>query len=249
MLVCALRPVLRLVSVVALVVVGLVAPTPQAGAHPFGDPSVAEVDLIAPDTVRVTWRFGMTDDLTYLAQWLDLLPADRFMLDGGVFFEPQDQELLAGSTAFVDYLLEQVSTTTAAGECTGTIVEISHLVDAGVTLDFRCPGAVSEADVRLAMLTDMNPAYKTMATGPEGQRRVYDGTQPAHAWALTGSAADLSTTSDPGRSAAVQVGGVLGALALVGLLGGLIWRRRRVREHGVAQPASRRASAGTGGTR
>ncbi|GGO73653.1 hypothetical protein GCM10012276_19800 [Nocardioides deserti] len=229
---CALRLVLRLVSVVgALVVIGTVTPTPHAAAHPFGDPSVAQVDLEAPDTVRVTWRFGMSDDLTYLAQWLDLLPPERFMLDGAVFFEPADQDLLATSTAFADYLLEQVSVTTADGACTGTVVDIAHLVDAGVTLDFACPGTVSEAQVELAMLTDMNPAYKTMASGPEGQKQVYDGGQETHVWALAAAGgAGTSTAPDLGRSAAVQTGSVLGAVALVSVLGGLVWHRRREKQ-------------------
>lgn len=227
MFVCALRPLLRLVAVVSSLLLGcVVVPAPRAEAHPFGDPSVAEVALSAPDTVRVTWRFGMSDDLTHLALWLDLLPAERVMLDGAVFFEPADQQLLATAPAFTDYLLEHVAVTTSAGDCSGSVVDIADLVDAGATLDFTCPDVVSEARVDLAVLTDMNPAYTTMASGPAGQKQVYDGEQPSHAWALGSVDGGAPTSPELGRSAVLQVGGVLGTVAVGGLLGGLLWYRR-----------------------
>jgi len=206
------------------VVVGVAAP---AQAHPFGDPQTVTLRLGAPDVVRVHWRVGMEDDLTYLAQDLDLLPADRVMLDGAVDHSDADPALLEDSPALDAYLLEHITVSSSGRGCVGSVVDKDDLLDDGVTLDYRCADAVTSADVRVSMLTDLSPAYTTMATGDGGERAVYDGTHPDHTWSL-GPASEVREAR-LGASALVQLGTVtLGLLALA-LVVGLLFLRRRGR--------------------
>ncbi|GLX02966.1 hypothetical protein [Microtetraspora sp. NBRC 16547] len=229
--------------VVALAALGLTAfgPTGSAAAHPFGDPQTAEISVIGVDRVRVHWKVGMVDDLTYLAMYLGLLPDDRVMLDGAVFFDDSDPALLQRSPAFEDYLLEQITVTADAARCAGVVADKSDVLNDGATLEFTCSEPVTEVDVRVSMLTDLNPAYKTLASSPDGQKAVYDGNLTSHSWTLATMAGETEG-SDLGRSAAVQMSLVgLGVLALAGAVAGLVWFRRRSRR----KPAEATASTGS----
>ncbi|UMG91148.1 hypothetical protein [Nocardioides sp. TF02-7] len=114
----------------------------------------------------------------------------------------------------------------------------------GARLEFTCAVPVTAASVTVRTLTDLHPAYRTLATGPDGQRAVYGSTTETHRFELpagpaTSPAADPADVEDPatqaddhlGRSAALQLGGVLGALLLAGLTAALVARRRRSQAH------------------
>lgn len=205
------------------------APAP-AQAHPFGPPQQAAVDL-APGSegiVRVRWRVGGTDDLTLLGISLGLLPESRRMMDGAVFFEDADAQALAESPLFAEYLLRQVTVSAAGGACRGTVEDVSQLATKGVTLHFACAEAPVDPEVRISLLTDLHPEYRTLATGPDGQRAVYADGADTHEWQLTAGAQAEIGASDggsAGHSAAIQLGGVLGGGAVVAL--GLVLGRRR----------------------
>lgn len=205
----------------------LVAP---AQAHPFGPPQQAAVDLApgSESTVRVRWRVGGTDDLTLLGISLGLLPESRRMMDGAVFYQDADAAALASSPVFADYLLRHVTVRSAGASCAGTVDDVSGLATSGVTLLFACTSRPERPEVAISLLTDLHPEYRTLATGPQGQRAVYAGGTAAHAWRLepgAEAAIGAGEAGAAGRSAAVQLGAVLGTGAL--LATGVVLGRRR----------------------
>ncbi|MEV6375148.1 hypothetical protein [Micromonospora musae] len=208
------------------------APVPAA-AHPFGDPQTVDVarDEQRPDVVRVRWRVGGPDDLTLLGVSLGLLPKDRVLSDGNVDYQYTDPGLVGASEKFPAYLLERITVTAGGQPCVGSVEPPRALARAGATADFTCPGPVDTATVRMRMLTDLNSAYRALATGPNGQREVYDSVQESHDWVLTGGPAAQRTNL--GRSAAVQLAAVAaGALSVV--IVALVLLRRFNRRRKVA---------------
>ena len=220
-----------LVGCLALVALGLVL-APPASAHPFGDPQTLEVSTEGDD-VRLRWKVGGTDDLTALTQHLGLLPADRVLLDGAVLYEDGDGELLSSSPDFAGYLLDRLRVSTRGVACPGELLPVTDLAAEGAVLSFDCgAGAgqgVDEVELEARTLTDLHPDYRTLATGPDGQRAVYDGEHPEHTWALTGA---TSTAASPARSAVVQLGSVVG-LVVAGGVGSAFYVRRRGRREGA----------------
>ncbi|MEN3615042.1 hypothetical protein AAH979_36615 [Plantactinospora sp. ZYX-F-223] len=208
------------------------APAP-AEAHPFGDPQTVAIapDQQRPEVVHVRWKVGGLDDLTLLGVSLGLLPQDRVMLDGAVFYQDSDAAALTTSDRFTTYLRNQITVTSAGQPCTGSVQPPGDLARTGATVDYTCPGPVGTVTVAVRMLTDLHPAYRTLATGPGGARAVYESGKDSHDWVLGEAAApaDPSATGTQeqqlGRSAAVQIGAVLGGVLLVALGGLLLFRR------------------------
>ena len=212
------------VLAVAASITALPAP---ATAHPSGDPQTVSIarDDKRPEIVRVRWRVGGPDDLTLLGVSLGLLPPDRVLLDGAVDYRTTDPAVLASSERFSAYLLKQITVSDGTRRCLGTVAESKALARAGATVDYTCPGPVDTATVAVRMLTDLNPAYRAVATGPDGQRAVYASGADSHDWALTG--VPVAGRSERGRSAAVQLAAVVVGAALVAV--GVLLVSRRVR--------------------
>jgi hypothetical protein len=208
----------------------LAVPAP-AVAHPFGDPQTVAVvlDQDHPDVVRVKWRVGGLDDLTVLGVALGVLPRDRVMLDGAVFFRDSDAAAIGPSDKFAGYLLKQITVTSGGQACAGSVEPPADLARTGVTIGYACPGPVGTATIAVRMLTDLNPAYRTLATGPSGQRAVYGQGQSTHDWTM--GDAPATGGAHLGRSAAVQIalvaGGVLLAAAAALVLARRLTRRKR----------------------
>jgi hypothetical protein len=221
------RLAVLLLGCVAMTALGL-AVAPSASAHPFGDPQTIEVSTEDGD-VRLRWKVGGTDDLTALALHLDLLPADRVLLDGAVLFEDGDGERLASSPDFTDYLLDRVHVTSGGAACPGEVLPVGDLAADGAVLSFACGADPDEVEVEARMLTDLHPDYRTLASGPRGQRTVYDEDHPEHTWSLSGASA---AAGSPAHSAAVQLGSVLG-VAAAGGVGAAFYVRRRGRREGA----------------
>jgi hypothetical protein len=205
----------------ALAVTVSAAPT-RAAAHPFGDPQTVLISLDGthPEIVHIRWKVGGLDDLTLLGVSLGLLPRDRVMLDGAVFFQPSDAATIGASSQFAAYLLKRISLVSAGRACPGTVQPPADLARSGVTVDYACPAAVGTVTVTVRTLTDLNPAYQTLATGPNGARAVYATGQDTHDWVL-------GATTHPARAAAVQIGLVAGASLLAVVLVLLVVRRRQ----------------------
>ncbi|MEU8000335.1 hypothetical protein AB0B66_04065 [Catellatospora sp. NPDC049111] len=210
----------------------LLAPAPVQ-AHPFGDPQTVAIaaDAARPEVVHVRWKVGGVDDLTLLGVSLGLLPQDRVMLDGAVFYQDSDAAAIGPSTEFSAYLLKQITVTSNGLACAGAVAPPNDLARTGVTIDYTCAGPVGTVAVAVRTLTDLNPAYRTLATGPGGARAVYTSDQASHDWVLGDAPAQAAP--DLGRSAAVQITAVVGGVLVAAVAALLVWRwsgrrRRRV---------------------
>ncbi|MBM0232245.1 hypothetical protein JNW91_10460 [Micromonospora sp. STR1_7] len=200
-------------------------------AHPYGYPQTVTIaaDADRHEVVRLTWKVGGVDELTLLGVKLGLLPQERVMLDGAISVQASDPTVLGPSEQFASYLLKQMTVSSGGHACAGAVEPPSDLVGSGVDVDYRCPGSVGAARIEIRMLSDLDPAYQTVATGPQGQRQVYGPGRYAHDWAL----GDAPVAGDPGhdRSIAPRI-----ATAVVGVLlvvAAVLLLRRRARRRRV----------------
>ncbi len=199
----------------------------SAAAHPFGDPQTVKVALTSANVVRVHWKVGGLDDLTLLGVALGLLPKDRVMLDGAVFFRPSDAAAVGLSRQFADYLARRITVTTEGTNCVGKVQPPKDVATTGALVDYTCPGPVGAAVISVQTLTDLDPNYETLATGPAGERAVYAANRPSHEWVL--GSVQQAPHQTTGRSAAIQLTAVLGGVLLAAGAGLLVvrrWRRR-----------------------
>lgn len=222
--------------VVLLMVAGVLAiGGSPAQAHPFGDPQTVAVEA-AGEVVTVEWRVGGLDDLTLLGIELGVLPPDRVMLDGAIMFEDGDTAAVSESEELRTYLLDRIDVVSDGAACAGDVIEVGDLAEDSARLEFTCAGPVRTASVTARMLTDLHPAYRTLATGPDGQRAVYETGADTHDFVVgdgtvtetgaTSAAASTTAQQDVGRSAAAQLGAVGGAVLLIVVGGALVLRRR-----------------------
>lgn len=226
----------------------------RLAAHPFGDPQTVEIarEGSDPAVVHVTWKVGAADDLTLLGIHLGVLPEDRVLLDGAIQYDAADAALVSKAPELEAYLLDHVAVTTGGTGCSGSVAAVGDLIDEGADLAFTCDSAPASATVEVTTLTDLHPAYRTLATGPDGQHQVYAAGTASYDWTLgtapvgstdsTGST--TATTGDApaeaslgtGQSAALQIGGVLGAVLLLAGIGSLVVRARRRRTPSTPTP-------------
>ncbi|MFG2050773.1 hypothetical protein ACGFIW_25490 [Micromonospora sp. NPDC048935] len=161
--------------------------------------------------------------------------SDRVLLDGAVDYRATDPGVIASSELCTACLLRQVTVVDGTRACLGAVAESAALARIGATVDYTCPGPVDTVTVAVRTLTDLNPAYRAAATGPDGQRAVYGAGEDSHDWILDGTPAVVSTRRGsgaavppglPGIGAATLVGGALVIAAAVLLVSR---RRRRLR--------------------
>jgi hypothetical protein len=219
------RSFVVVVSAALCVLVGTLVGAPVAAqAHPFGSPLTATVTSnAAHDEVRVQWMPGASDDFIYLAVGLGLDDRDRSLEKGALLYVKRDADRLAASPVFRDYLLEHVAVRSGGRPCVGRVVSTERIVADGVGLAFDCAAGSSQVDLAISMMTDLHPAYRTLATGPGGERFVYDVDHGEHRWDLAATAG----VSDAARSAVVQLSLVLAVLAVGAATALLVVRRRR----------------------
>ncbi|GIJ30373.1 hypothetical protein Vqi01_55350 [Micromonospora qiuiae] len=177
-----------------------------ASAHPFGPPQQIKVAGEGDHEVRVRWLVGGTDDLTLLGVALGVLSQDRVLLDGAVVYEPADGAALAGAPEFADYLTERITVTQDGRPCAGEAGVAGDLASGGADVLFTCPEPVSRVIVTSRMLTDLHPAYRTLARGPDGQKVVYDGTHESAEWTVgTGTGTGTGTGAGTGAGTGSRV--------------------------------------------
>ncbi|WP_146247418.1 hypothetical protein [Micromonospora arborensis] len=229
----------RVVIAVAFTLTLLATAVP-AQAHPYGYPQTVTIaaDATRPEVVHLRWKAGGVDELTLLGVELGLLPQDRVLLDGAISFQASDATILASSTPFTNYLLKQMTVSSDGHACAGAVDPPSDLVGSGVDVDYTCAGPVGAARVEVRMLSDLDPAYQTVATGPRGQRQVYGPGRYAHDWAF-GDAPLPSEASvaDHDRATAWKVAGSVGPLLLVAAVVSLLRRQVRRRRAARALPS------------
>ncbi|MEU7585741.1 hypothetical protein AB0A95_05500 [Micromonospora sp. NPDC049230] len=226
----------RVVTAVAFALTLLATAVP-AQAHPYGYPQTVTIaaDATRPEVVRLTWKAGGVDELTLLGVRLGLLPQDRVLLDGAISFQASDARILASSAPFTNYLLTQMTVSSDGHACAGTVDPPGDLAGSGVDVDYTCAGPIGAARIEVRMLSDLDPAYQTVATGPQGQRQVYGPGRYAHDWALGDApAASGANVADDDRATAGKVARSVGPLLLVAAVVTLL--RRQVRRRRVARP-------------
>ncbi|GAB3661711.1 hypothetical protein [Glycomyces tarimensis] len=183
-----------LLGLTALATAGAVGAAPAA-AHPLGDPQT--VRLTADGSrVKALWT-APPDDLVVLGSVTGAIPDQReYVFDLGADAEPApvgetDAELLTGSRAVADYLAEHIRVGQDGRECPAE-VDLAALVDEGAELVFACPEPVTAVEVEVTMLTDADPAYRTVAfaDGAAPEQHLYTVGDPVAEWRFDATAAE-----------------------------------------------------------
>lgn len=226
------RPLVRRLPVRRLLVLGAALAVPLAGgivgagsaaAHPFGPPPVA--DLRADGRVlEVRWT-AAADDVLALGYGAGVITDRPASLDqqegtpfgGGSSLAPADAAAIADSPEVAAHLLDRVAARQDGADCRGEVRTARDLVEDGAVLAFTCPEPVRRVDVELALLTDLHPAYRTVAVSADGQRALYTADDAVETWAFG---------SPVGGGSMAVVGGA-GALVAAAGAGIVAWRRRR----------------------
>ncbi|WP_433536719.1 hypothetical protein ACQPZK_02415 [Micromonospora sp. CA-249363] len=232
----------RRVVISAAFTLTLLATAVPADAHPYGYPQTVTVapDAARPDVVHLTWKAGSVDELTLLGVHLGLLPQDRVLLDGAVDTRDKDAAVLANSAPFANYLLKQMTVNGDGHACAGTVKKASDLAADGVDVDYTCPGPLGVARIDIRMLTDLDPAYRTVATGPKGKRQVYGTDEYSHDWLLGDAPPQAAADSGTGhgQNTLRRVAMAVGPLLLVAAVGSLLRRQVRRRRITRVRPSS-----------
>ena len=141
----------------ALLVCALAGWATPAAAHPFGPPSTAR---IGADGSRVTLSWlAAEDDWVALGQSLGAFEDPS---TGTVSTELTGEQKLERSSVLRAYLLEKITVAQGGRACEGRLEELRALLTDGARFVFDCQGPVTEVDVTVAALTDLNTAYRTM---------------------------------------------------------------------------------------
>lgn len=139
--------------VLVLTAVFLLACATPAAAHPFGPPSTARIDADGT-TVTLSW-LAAEDDWVALGNSVGAFDAST---------TATGEEKLRRSPAVRGYLLDHVTVSQAGRVCPGELAPLADLVATGARFTFSCARPVSEVDVTLSALTDLNEAYRTVLT-------------------------------------------------------------------------------------
>ena len=174
--------------------------------------------------MHATWR-AADDDLTALALALRVLKAKRTYVyrDGALVPEESDESdavALARSAEFGEYLTRNIRVRSGGTDCPGKLVSAANLGEDGARLEFACAGAVASPEITVRTLTDLHPAYRTLASAGD-ERHTYGEASPTHTWALDGSAARAGGTV-LGLGIPIAVAGVAGVAG--------VWFLRRRRD-------------------
>ncbi|MFJ8006218.1 hypothetical protein [Streptomyces fagopyri] len=204
-------------SAFAMTVAGPAAP---ATAHPFGPPPTARINADGSH-VRLVWK-ATADDWVLLGQAL------------GAFDNPTGDEAFAVLTGeqklqrskeLHAYLLDRITVSQSGAACRAALAVPQHLLDNGVDFTFTCPHPVQDVDVRLAALTNLNAAYRTVLSAAHATpARVLVTSED------TTKRLDFSAAAPTGgaSAAALTTSGIAAVAAAVGLF--VLLRPRRTRK-------------------
>lgn len=216
----------RLPLAALVVAAGLLGSGGVALAHPFGPPPTARISAEGR-TITIDWS-ATPDDAVAIGELLDVMPAgsvEAYRQESAAQVAPSsaDEAALSASPALHDYLTEHVVAIQNGQQCRARVPAIPDFVHKGARVLLRCPEDVGEVLLRITLLHDIHPAYRTVAVGrdTEPMEAVFTVTAPEHAWRFGATAAG-SDAADAGV-AAVAVGALVLALLAVG--GWWAWRR------------------------
>lgn len=198
-----------------------------AAAHPFGPPPVAEVVAEAHD-VTVRWTAAV-DDYAALGVAAGVLDdtygtgvADPAPDDVGDRLGPAARREVEGSADVRQHVTDRVRVVQHGQACPVAAVDVAQLFVRGATVRVTCPEPVETVDVTLMLLSDVHPAYRTVAVagGPAiPARTMYTADRSTVRWDFGAAGTAAPTTM------ALLRFGVVGALLAAGV-GVLVWRRR-----------------------
>ena len=200
-----------------------------AAAHPFGPPPTAE---IAADGRQITVDWTATpDDAVAIGELLDLMPEGStaaYRQESAAQVAPSRaaEAALSAAPELHAYLTDHIVAVQEGQPCPGTVPPVTDFVHEGARVVLTCPAEVAEVVLRITMLHEIHPAYRTFAVGEESQpaQSVFTVEAPEHTWRFGAAVAPASRTT---IWHAVAVGAASGGT--VGLVLTLIvtWRRRR----------------------
>ncbi|GAA5069359.1 hypothetical protein HNP84_008943 [Thermocatellispora tengchongensis] len=189
---------------------------PAAAAHPFGPPSTARIGAEG-SRVTISW-LAAEDDWVALGQSLGAFEDPS---SGAVSTQLTGEQKLARSPAVREYLLSRVAVTQAGRPCAAELAPLERLLAEGARFGFECPEPVTEVEVRIDALTDLNEAYRTVLTAE---------TPATPDKAMLTAAADTQRVRfHPSPGGGVPLAAPIAALAgaLAALAGVVLYRRRR----------------------
>ncbi|MGJ6962068.1 hypothetical protein ACSDR0_09150 [Streptosporangium sp. G11] len=188
-----------------------------AAAHPFGPPSTARIGADG-SRVTISW-FAAEDDWVALGQSIG---AFEDPATGTVSTELTGEQKLERSPALRDYLLDRVTVAQGGRRCESRLEELRALVTDGARFVFDCRSPVTQVDVTVATLIDLNKAYRTMLVAETpatpGQTLL---TEAESTRRLTFSGAGGSGMP-PGTAVVVWAAVLLAGAGVLAML----WRRR-----------------------
>ena len=194
--------------VLVLTAVFLLAYAAPAAAHPFGPPSTARAEADGR-TVTLSWAAAEDD---WVALGTSLGAFDSSTATTG-------EEKLRRSPAVRDYLLDKITVSQAGRACRGELAPLADLVGSGARFTFSCAAPVSEVDIRLGALTDLNEAYRTVLTAEAAtpDRALFTAAQDTMRLRFSGGGSGVT-----GSVVGVAAGTVVAAAGVLVLM-----RRRR----------------------
>lgn len=189
-------------------------------AHPFGPPLVA---TLGADGSQVTLQWvAAEDDWVSLGEHVGAFDApDADTLTGA--------ELLARSPGVSDYLLEHLTVAQDGAACAGRVDAVDPLGE-GARLVYDCAGPVTEVELTVSALTDLNASYRTVvSTEGSSAQTLFTADTATQPWDFA---------AGDGTSSALPLLIAAGALVLVGAVAGLLWWRRSAARADAAAPAA-----------
>jgi hypothetical protein len=218
----------RRLTLLTILVLTSLSVTGTASAHPFGPPLEAELEGIHYH-VNLRWT-AADDDWLALARHVGAFDEVPETLDGE---QLSGTQRIGRSQRVADYALDRIAVTQYDQTCPGEVVHLDDdLRTEGIILQFSCEEQVYEVDIRMEMLTDIHPAYRTVATSVSGGtpgETLYTATEPLQRW-------DFHAASPP-EPARLPWGPIAGVTVLVFAAGVLLWLGLRTgRAPDVATP-------------
>ncbi len=204
------------------------APTPASG-HAGGPLPHARLAAEGP-IVTIEWT-AAPDDTADVGIAIGLLPEEAMeaYLDVASEYLPTDDEIerLSRSAELRDYLVDNIQVRQDGQRCPGEAEPADNFIMDGATLTFRCPEPVEQVDVRVTMLHDQDPAYRTFSVDGTVQFAVHTSSAPEQTW-------DFTLVSDQEERRSLPVALIVVGLALVAggaivSLGSIRARRRHPR--------------------
>lgn len=208
-------------------VVAVLAVAAPAAAHPFGPPPTAQVTA-QDDRVVVEWS-ATPDDAVAIGEELGVMPEGSvaaYRQDAAAQVAPSaaDEAALSASPLLHDYLTRNIAVVQDGRSCTAEIPAIPDFVHNGARVVLRCPVEVAAVTLRITMLHDLHPAYRTLAVAEDSDpaQAVFTRSDPEHDWRF-GAARQPNTLANVAT---------VGIAAIVALAGAALWRVRRRRRGG-----------------